>query len=105
MCPSIIFAVLVFTALGLLFGRQIFGGGKLGPLCGAGFGTVILLIGMSTMAYGDDADTAFYSRIWQIFLAAAYIVFAFNMVAYLTSWKERRKRRSGAPATAEPAGG
>lgn len=87
LCPSLTFAVLAFTTLALLFGRQIFGGGKLGPLCGAGFGTVILLIGMSTMPFGNDADTAFYSRIWQILLAAVYIVFAFNIVAFLTTRK------------------
>lgn len=90
LCPSLIFAVLVFTALALVFGMQIFGGGKLAPLCSGGFGTVILLIGMTTMPFGGDADTAFYSRIWQIFLAAVYIVLAFNVVAFLTSWRDRR---------------
>lgn len=84
-CPSFPFAVAVFTAIGLVFGAQIFGGRKLAPLCSSGLGTVILLIGLATMPYGDDADTQFYSRIWQIFLAAIYIVFAFNTVAMLLS--------------------
>lgn len=89
--PSYFFLLLLFALLGLVFGRQIFGGTKWGPLCSSGLGTVILLIGLGTMPFGGETDDQFYSRIWQVILAAVYVVFAFHLVLYATNWRKLRQ--------------
>ena len=91
--PSYLFLLGLFTLLGLVFGRQMFGGTKWGAICGSGLGTVILLIGLGTMPFGGETDDQFYSRIWQVILAAVYVVFAFHLVAYVTNWKALRQLR------------
>ncbi len=90
LCPSYIFMVLLFMLLGITFGRQIFGGGKWAAMCSSGLGTVVLLIGLGTMPFGDETDSQFYSRIFQICLAAVYIVLAFKFVDNIS---DRRKWR------------
>lgn len=89
--PSYFFVLILFALVSLIFGRQIFAGTKWAPLCGAGLSTVVLLIGLGTMPFGDETDEQFYSRIWQVILAAVYVVFAFHLVAYVTHWKKLRQ--------------
>ena len=91
--PSYFFLILLFTLLGLVFGREIFGATKWGKICGGGLSTVILLIGLGTMPFGDETGEALYSRIWQVFLAAVYVVFAFHLVAFISGWNAQRKEK------------
>ena len=95
MCTSYIFLVLLFVLLSLVFGRQIFGEGKWAGLCKSGFGTAILLVGMGTMPIGDDIDTQFYARILLVVAAAIYIVLAFRVVDFVTSWRAMRRQKVG----------
>ncbi|MGB1128522.1 MAG: hypothetical protein ACPG4K_00630 [Haloferula sp.] len=89
--PSYFFLLILFAFVCLVFGRQIFTPTKWGPLCGAGLNTVVLLIGLGTMPFGDETDDQFYSRIWQVILAAVYVVFAYHLVAYVTHWNKLRQ--------------
>lgn len=90
-CPSFVFLVALFGLLGLVFGRQIFSGSNFGKLCGSGLGTVVLLIGLGTMPFGDDVDSQFYSRIFQVIIAAIYIVLAFQLIDNLAYRRDRRR--------------
>jgi len=94
--PSYFFLLSLFGLMALVFGRQMFAGTKWGPICGSGLGTVILLIGLGTMPFGGETGEQFYSRIFQVILAAVYVVFAFHLVAFVTNWKElRRLKKTG----------
>ncbi len=102
MCPSLVFLSLQFMLLCLVFGREIFSGGKFAGLFSSALGTVILLFGLGVMPIGDDTDSQFYTRILHLLIAAIYVVFAFQVVSYYANWRIRRaiKRRSKAAAIA-----
>jgi hypothetical protein len=86
--------LLVLTLLAaLLFGERILGGDPRAALAGMAFSTFLILLGSSTAPTGDDADAGFYGRIFQVFLAALYVVGAFGLLELAAGG--RRPRPAG----------
>jgi len=88
--PSYGFLLALTMLVALRAGARLFGGDPRAPLWGMAFSTFLILIGGSTAPTGGEADTSFYGRMFQIFLAATYIVGAF---AALEPWLAPRRDR------------
>jgi len=84
--PRLGFLLLLCLLGGLLFGRRLLGGGKLAPLHGMAYSTMLLLLGSSTSSEGD-AKTAAYTRIALIMMAVVYVVVAFGLLRRLRAGK------------------
>ncbi|RCU43804.1 DUF2955 domain-containing protein [Corallincola holothuriorum] len=79
--PELSALLLLILLTALLFSQRIFSDRPVAPLYASAFSTVLLLIGSTTGNFGGDADAKFYARIIGIGLAAAYVIFAFIVVA------------------------
>lgn len=79
--PSYGFLLVLMLLAALLFGTRVLGGDPRAPLWAMAFSTFLILLGGSTAPTGGEADVSFYTRIFQIFLAALYIVGAFAALA------------------------
>ena len=75
--PSFVFFLPMTFATGLIFGRKIYSERPSAPLFATGFNTVMLMVGMSVAFEGTEAMAKFYTRIFQIMVAVAYVVAAF----------------------------
>ena len=71
--PNFIFLMLLFSLVVIVFSRIIFSEKALAPIYAMAFTTVIILIFGATSGTAD-ADEKFYTRIFQIGCACAYIV-------------------------------
>jgi hypothetical protein len=78
--PSLPFLLLGLVALALMFARKIFSDDPMAPLWASAFSTVLVLIGSGTGAFGGEADSKFYERIFQLTLAVCYIVGALSLL-------------------------
>jgi hypothetical protein len=90
MAPSFGFLLVFLLLAALIFGERILGADPRAPLVAMGFSTFLILLGSSTAPSGGEADTSFYTRIFQIFLAAIYIVGAFGLLHVLFGPRSRR---------------
>lgn len=91
--PSPVMLGLSVLAVSLLFGQKIFSDSPGAKLYGTGLNTVIVLLGATTGAFGDEAGDKMWVRLVQIGAACAYIVAALSLAA---DWL-----KSDPPATAE----
>jgi hypothetical protein len=83
--PELSFLLLICFFGGLFFGARLFGGGKLAPVFGMAFSTMLLILGSSTSSESGEAASAAYARIAQIMLAVVYVVTAFGLIR---RWRE-----------------
>ena len=87
MVPSFPFMIMLTLFCGLVFGRQVFSGKKVGPLFGMAFSTVLLIIA-STTSSTDEADNKVVVRVLQMIIAVTYVVLAFG---FLERFSRRKK--------------
>jgi len=90
--PTFGFLLALMLLVALRCGARLFGGDPRAPLWAMAFSTFLILLGGSTAPSGGEADVSFYSRMFQIFLSAIYIVGAF---AALEPWAGGRGERDG----------
>ena len=98
MVPTYGFLLAFMLLVALRAGARLFSGDPRAPLWAMAFSTFLILLGGSTAPSGGEADASFYTRMFQIFVAAIYIVGAF---AALEPWLGGRRE----PRDREPAGG
>jgi hypothetical protein len=77
--PSYVFLLVMTGLSALLFGVPIYAAGGKAPLIRSGFTTMLILTGSSVATFGQEADTSFYERLWQVTLAGLYIACAFHL--------------------------
>jgi len=78
--PSYPFLLTVTAISALLFGGPIYAADAKSPLFRSGFTTMLILTGSSVATFGQEADTSFYERLWQVMLAGLYIAGAFHLL-------------------------
>jgi uncharacterized membrane protein YccC len=72
--PTLLFLFLLTVLIGLWFGGRIASAGPRAPLFVVGFTTMVILLASGISPTGDEATEAFYSRLINVFIAAAYAV-------------------------------
>jgi len=77
--PSYAFLLVVTGLSALLFGGPIYAADAKAPLFRSAFTTMLILTGSSVATFGQEADTSFYERLWQVMLAGLYIAGAFHL--------------------------
>ncbi len=78
--PSPVMLALLVFAVSLWFGERIFSGAPTASLYGTGLSTVIVLLGSTTGAFGDEAGDKLYTRLLQILAAGLYIIAALSLL-------------------------
>jgi hypothetical protein len=92
--PRFEFLLLLMLAGSLLFAKANYSGKPSAPLYGMAFSTLLLLIGMGTMPFGDGVDTKFFTRILQISAAVLYIIGAFKLLERLSCSQSQSPQRA-----------
>jgi len=85
--PEYYYLLLVTFLAGLLFGFKVMSGKPIGAVFGMAFSTFLVISG-SVFASTDDAAGLVWSRVFYIFIAALYVVFAFG---FIEQWKKYLK--------------
>ncbi|ARN74825.1 DUF2955 domain-containing protein [Oceanicoccus sagamiensis] len=78
--PSPVMLGLMVFAVSLWFGERVFSGSPTASLYGTGLSTVIVLLGSTTGAFGDEAGDKLYTRLLQILAAGLYIIAALSLL-------------------------
>jgi len=87
--PEFYYLLLVTFLIGLLFGFKVMSGKPMGAIFGMAFSTFLVISG-SVFASTDDAAGLVWSRVFYIFIAAVYVVFAFG---FIEQWKLYLKQK------------
>ena len=85
--PSAGFMVVVIFAVTLIYGTQIFRHTSSSGYWLSGFVGFLIMLGGVLMKDDVVATGTLLDRLWQLFMATAYVVFAFSVVEMFRSWR------------------
>ncbi len=93
------FMVCLIALTATIFAACIFSGKPTAPLYSSAFTAVLLLVGSSVSSDSADAAEKFLTRLFQIFMAGAYVVLAFSLLKYLSNYLNREQKPGREPGS------
>jgi hypothetical protein len=83
--PSLVFMIVLVFAMCAFYGSRIFSGSPMASTWSSGFMGFLILLGGALLADDVVAAETLFKRVAQIFMATAYIVFAYRVVDLIKS--------------------
>ena len=85
MTPALPFVFALVFGICLAFGQRIFSGEASGALWSTAFTGFLILLGGALLKEDVYISANVLSRVWQVFLATVYVVFAYRVIAMVTA--------------------
>jgi hypothetical protein len=99
MVPNLPFMIVLVFTMCVIYGRWIFGGGPTAAVWASGFNGFLILLGGALLSGDVVSGAKLFDRVFQIFLATAYVVFAYRVVDLIKGlFSERRGGLRSLPA-------
>ena len=89
--PTFTFMIAMMLLVGLLFGKRIFSDRPSAGLYGTAISTLLIIAGGAVTSTGDATTLDVLQRVFQIGLAAAYLVVAFSLIDRFTPGLQSRQ--------------
>jgi len=89
--PNLVFMIVLVFAMCAIYASRIFSGSAMASTWSSGFMGFLILLGGALLADDVVAAATLFNRVAQIFLATAYVVFAYRVIDLIKSFFSRRR--------------
>ncbi len=102
MVPNLAFMIVLVFMMCVIFGSRIFGGGPQAAAWASGFNGFLILLGGALLSEDAVSGAKLLDRVIQIFVATAYLVFAYRVAdlikSIIPSWRALLRSRAATSA-------